>query len=55
MGAKPVMVRLLPSRVAAIDKWRKAQPDHPGRPEAIRRLVEFALAIKAKKPNTEVK
>jgi hypothetical protein len=49
------MVRLLPSRVAAIDKWRKAQPDHPGRPEAIRRLVEFALAIKAKKPNSEAK
>jgi hypothetical protein len=55
LGAQPVMVRLLPSRVAAIDKWRKAQPDHPGRPEAIRRLVEVALAIKAKKPNSEAK
>jgi hypothetical protein len=55
VGAQPVMVRLLPSWVAAIDKWRKAQPDHPGRPEAIRRLIQFALAIKAKKPNSEVK
>jgi hypothetical protein len=30
------------------------QKDKPSRSEAIRRLIEFALAIKAKKPNTEV-
>jgi hypothetical protein len=35
--------------VAAIDESRKALPDHPGRPEAIRRLIEVALVIKAKK------
>jgi DNA-binding XRE family transcriptional regulator len=38
------MVRLLPSQAAAVDGWKSAQPDHPGRPEAIRRLIEVALA-----------
>ena len=40
------MVRLLPAQAAAVDRWRKAQADHPGRPEAIRRLIDLALAIK---------
>jgi len=44
VGAEPVMVRLLPHQAAAIDTWREAQRDKPGRPEAIRRLVEVALA-----------
>jgi DNA-binding XRE family transcriptional regulator len=44
VGAEPVMVRLLPSRAAAVDRWRRAQPDNPGRPEAIRRLIEVALS-----------
>jgi hypothetical protein len=43
VGAEPVMVRLLPHQAAAIDTWREAQRDKPGRPEAIRRLVEAAL------------
>jgi hypothetical protein len=27
----------------AIDDWRRGQPDLPGRPDAIRRLVELGL------------
>lgn len=30
-----------------IDHWRRAQADKPGRSEAIRRLVELALAVKS--------
>jgi hypothetical protein len=40
---KPVMVRLQPSSLEALDAWRKKEPDTPGRPEAIRRLMETAL------------
>ena len=32
----------------AIDEWRRKQPDLPSRAEAIRRLVELGLAVKAK-------
>jgi hypothetical protein len=38
------MVRLLPEQVARLDAWRKNSPDKPGRPEAIRRLVDSGLA-----------
>lgn len=37
-------VRLTPERLAVLDAWREAQPDKPTRPEAIRRLVDLALA-----------
>jgi hypothetical protein len=37
------MVRLLPDQAERLDRWRKDLPDRPGRPEAIRRLVERAL------------
>lgn len=40
----PVMVRLTPEQVKAVDNWRRSEDDLPGRPEAIRRLVEQALA-----------
>jgi hypothetical protein len=50
---KPVGLRLYPNLEQRIDAWASRQPDRPGRPEAIRRLIEFALAIKAKKPNTD--
>ena len=43
VGAIPVMVRLLPDQVARLDKWRKGLVDNPGRPEAIRRLLEKNL------------
>jgi len=32
--------------LAVIDDWRRKQDDLPGRPEAIRRLVEIALKAK---------
>jgi hypothetical protein len=37
-------VRVLPHQAARIDAWRDAQPDKPGRPEAIRRLVDAGLS-----------
>jgi hypothetical protein len=38
-------VRFLPPALDTIDSWIEAQPDpKPSRPEAIRRLVEKALA-----------
>ncbi len=43
IGAIPVLVRLLPDQAARLDKWRKALADSPGRPEAIRRLLEENL------------
>jgi hypothetical protein len=39
----PVMIRLQDGPLDAIDEWRRQQPDIPGRSEAIRRLVAFAL------------
>ena len=44
IGAIPVMVRLLPEQAARLDAWRKNSPDRPGRPEAIRRLIDTGLA-----------
>jgi hypothetical protein len=37
-------VRLQPAGLVRLDEWRKAQSDPPSRPEAIRRLLETALA-----------
>jgi hypothetical protein len=45
---KPVGLRLYPELESRIDDWASNQPDKPGRPEAIRRLVEIALG-KAKR------
>lgn len=39
----PVMVRVQPDMAKALDDWRRKQDDLPGRPEAIRRLVEIGL------------
>jgi hypothetical protein len=36
-------VRVQPDMAKALDDWRRKQADLPGRPEAIRRLVEQAL------------
>jgi hypothetical protein len=49
------LIRLHRPQIAPLDKWIAAQPDQPSRPEAIRRLVEWALARKAAKrpPNKE--
>jgi hypothetical protein len=43
----PVGLRLYPDLERRLDEWAKQQTDKPGRPEAIRRLVEKALAGKA--------
>jgi hypothetical protein len=40
---EPVMVRLQDEMAARLDDWRRKQADMPGRPEAIRRLVELGL------------
>ena len=52
---KPVGLRLYPELEKRIDAWALSQPDNPGRPEAIRRLIEIALAVKAKRQNTDDK
>lgn len=38
-----VGVRMPPEAIAALDRWRAAQPDLPSRPEAARRLIELGL------------
>jgi hypothetical protein len=43
LGAIPVLVRLLPAQAALLDEWRKNTDDKPGRPEAIRRILEQNL------------
>jgi hypothetical protein len=48
-GPKPtgkghlIGVRLLPEPLAALDDWISRQPDHPSRPEAVRRLLDKGL------------
>jgi hypothetical protein len=46
---KPVGLRLYPELERQVDQWALKQPDKPGRPEAIRRLIETALASKTKR------
>ncbi len=43
-----IPVMMAPTDVAAIDEWRRKQPDLPSRSEAIRRLVELGLKAKGK-------
>jgi hypothetical protein len=38
--SKPVMVRLSLEQLKAVDDWRRKQDDLPGRPEAIRRMID---------------
>ena len=52
---EPVGLRLYPELEKRIDVWVSKQPDKPSRPEAIRRLIELALAFSAGKPNTGAK
>jgi hypothetical protein len=47
VDTEAVNVRLAVTSLQIIDDWRRKQDDLPGRPEAIRRLVE--LGLKAKK------
>jgi metal-responsive CopG/Arc/MetJ family transcriptional regulator len=49
-------VRVDPALLKVIDEWRRKQDDVPTRPEAIRRLVETALGLRAKeKPGLKAK
>jgi hypothetical protein len=43
-----VGVRVQPDMAKRLDDWRRKQDDLPGRPEAIRRLVELGLKAKGK-------
>ena len=43
-----VMVRLEPEQFGALDVWIKKTAPDLSRPEAIRRLVELGLSVKAK-------
>lgn len=40
----PVMVRMAPAELEAVDQFRRGLADVPTRPEAIRRLVQKGLA-----------
>jgi hypothetical protein len=47
-GQDPVTaIRLSSTMRAAVDAWAKTQDDEPGRSEAIRRLVELGLKVRA--------
>jgi hypothetical protein len=49
-GHDPVLtVRLSPITRLAVENWAKQQHDKPSRSEAIRRLIEIALATKSKR------
>ena len=43
---EPVLVRVQAEMAKELDDWRRKQDDLPGRPEAIRRLVEIGLKAK---------
>jgi hypothetical protein len=55
-GRDPVRtMRLSEEFVTKVDAWAAAQDDHPGRTEAIRRLVEMSLkSVSAPKPARNV-
>ena len=46
VSGDPVTVRVQPDMAKQLDDWRRKQDDLPGRPEAIRRLVELGLKRK---------
>lgn len=39
----PIMVRVQPDQLTALDAWIEHQPDTLSRPEAVRRLIEKGL------------
>jgi hypothetical protein len=42
----PLTLRLSPEQLAALDNWRREQTDLPGRPEAVRRLMELGMTVR---------
>ena len=48
-GETPVRALRLPDQLwMAVDRWRRRQKDKPTKPEAIRRLLAFALSFDPK-------
>jgi hypothetical protein len=45
-------VRVDDDLIKRLDEWRKRQDDLPSRPEAIRRLVELGLTVRARPKQT---
>jgi hypothetical protein len=42
--ATPVLVRMMPAAIEALDSWIARQPNpQPTRPDAIRKLIDYAL------------
>jgi hypothetical protein len=52
---KRVEIRLNAEQVAAVDEWRRQQPDIPPRAEAVVRLMGMSLETAAKKAKREAK
>jgi hypothetical protein len=46
VDSEAVNVRIARDALETIDDWRRKQADLPGRPEAIRRLIELGLKVK---------
>ena len=47
---QPILVRIQPTQLAALDAWIKAQPTpNPTRPEAIRALMGLGLTVKGRR------
>ena len=55
IDAVPVNTRFPPEDLERLDAWRAKQADPPGRPEAIRRLVERALVAEPSAPRARSK
>jgi hypothetical protein len=51
---EPVLVRVQPDLAKFLDDWRRKQEDLPGRPEAIRRLVELGLTVKVTRKKSAI-
>jgi hypothetical protein len=46
MTLRALTQRMATNALTVVDDWRRKQDDLPGRPEAIRRLVEIGLKAK---------
>jgi hypothetical protein len=51
--ATPVLVRVMPEQLEKLDTWIEEQHEKMGRPEAIRRLLDQALAAKPRRPSSK--
>ena len=51
----PILVRLQPALLSKLEEWITNSDSSLTRPEAIRRLIEYALTIKGKTPSAEDK